>query len=353
MPAPIWQNLISHRADVDPLELLPQEHNFRIHALNQRQVTTASLDELGHVGDIIVNVRTGKIVNGHLRVELAIAEDQATVPVTYIDCDVATEQIVLAFFDEVGSKAITDADRLRATIAKIDIGSSTLQASLEEWALTLKPRKGKKGKKGEREELDDDELGEELDDDDLGFLDDEPPAPAQVAPPVVAVAPAPAIEPEAVEPVVPAVVPAEIAPPALVVADDAGEDLPATLPLELSSEPLGGDDGDGAGEGVAPALTEPIAPPAPAQPVLAVVQDDALAAAIVEDVRAAQAEESPPAPVAPSAVDAPAEYVVKVGEYDQLVPASVFAPWFAAICAQVGNGHSQLSAEVRRRLGFE
>ncbi|MEI7769652.1 MAG: hypothetical protein WCI67_06685, partial [Chloroflexales bacterium] len=235
MPAPIWQNLISHRADVDPLELLPQEHNFRIHALNQRQVTTASLDELGHVGDIIVNVRTGKIVNGHLRVELAIAEDQATVPVTYIDCDVATEQIVLAFFDEVGSKAITDADRLRATIAKIDIGSSTLQASLEEWALTLKPRKGKKGKKGEREELDDDELGEELDDDDLGFLDDEPPAPAQVAPPVVAVAPAPAIEPEAVEPVVPAVVPAEIAPPALVVADDAGEDLPATLPLELSS----------------------------------------------------------------------------------------------------------------------
>jgi hypothetical protein len=380
MAAPIWQNLISHRTTVDPLELLPQEHNFRIHALNQRQVTTASLDELGHVGDIIVNIRTGKIVNGHLRVELAIAEGQERVPVTYIDCDEATEKIILAFFDQVGEKAITDADRLRRTIAQIDIGSTHLQASLDDWLLSFKPKKA--GKKGAA--VADDDEGEELDDEEEFFETEPTSAPVAVAPavtPAPAAAPAPAPAPIAVAPApapaatpepTPAAAPAApeptpVAALAAPVVED-GETLVVAAPT-LASQPLGGDDGDGEAEGVAPSHVAPIAPapaapvaptaptptPAPAPaPTLKVVQDDPIAAAIVEDARAAAAEDTatPPPPPA-SVIVAPSEYLVKVGEFDQMVPAAVFAPWFAALCAQVGNGHTQLSAEVRRRLGFE
>jgi len=339
-----WQNLIAHRADVDPLELLPQEHNFRIHAQNQRQVTTASLDELGHVGDIIVNIRTGKIVNGHLRVELAIAEDQRTVPVTYIDCDVATEQIILAFFDRVGAKAITDSERLRATIAQIDTGSSALQASLDDWVLSFKPKKAKQ----EEEEVD-----EALDEEE--FLDALPhaPAPEPMASPAH-VAPAPASIPTTVEQA--EVEQAEMAGMPTVAA-------PQATAMPIAPEPEG-DTRVARAEQVAPTQAQPLAedaiddaPEATAiavavAPLTAVVQDDLIGAALVEDVRAAAAADAPPVPpalITPVAA-APTEYLIKIGEFDQMIPAAQFAPWFAQLCAKVGNGQTQLQTEIKQRL---
>lgn len=341
-----WQNLIAHRADVDPLELLPQEHNFRIHALPQRHVTTASLDELGHVGDIIVNIRTGKIVNGHLRVELSIAEDQRTVPVTYIDCDVATEQIILAFFDQVGAKAITDAARLQKTMAQITTGSSHLQASLDDWLLSFAPKKGTKGAP-----VDDDE--DEALDDDLGFVGDAPltPAPPAVAP----LGPTRAAEQAGAGEVVPATPAAPLgdasassAPqaPAL----DAAPLRDATPPVALDAVqavPSQVEAGD-TPEEVPVALVAPVAAPLP------VLTPDSITAAIVDDVRAAAAAEDPAAARAPlpPTVAAPTEYLVKVGEFDQLIPAAQFAPWFAALCAAHGNGSAQLATELKRRLSL-
>lgn len=351
-----WQNLISHRANVDPLELLPQEHNFRIHAMNQRHVTIASLNELGHVGDVIVNVRSGKIVNGHLRVELAIAENQRTVPVTYLDCDLATEQIILAFFDAVGAKAITDAERLRATLGQITTTSQHLQASLDDWVLSFKPTKGK-GRDAE----------EELDEPDEDFLDapvlgTAPSAspPARSAPPVEATAssipevalPVPE-EGQATAPVAEAAAPAEATAPAEAVAPDVAPLAPVADAVEPVIDLAPADQ---------PSLE--VQAPAPVSTPLVVVEDDRIAAALIADARAAliaeaqaaQTAQSTDAPVSPAlalaTATAPTFYLIKVGEYDQQVPAAQFAPWFAALCAQVGNGQSQLSAEVRQRLGL-
>ena len=350
MAAPLWQNLISHRTQVDPLELLPQVHNFRIHGQNQRQVTTASLDELGHVGDIIVNVRTGKIVNGHLRVELAIAEDQRTVPVTYLDCDEATEQIILAFFDEVGAKAITDGDRLRATIAKIDIGATALQDSLDEWVLALKPAKATKATKGtrgtERDE-DEDEGDEDEDEGDEDVLAPIAPAPAPIAPASVAPAPAPLPAVADVLPAVADVLPVVADVPLLVVAD-----TPTDLSPLLGQSP---DDNDAPPAPLAPLAPPPVvpdAPPPPLPPLPSVVPTDAFAAALIADVQTAHRADAPPAPPTAPADAAPPAYLIRVGEYAQMVPASVFTPWFAALCAQVGTEHAALSAEVSQRLGL-
>ena len=355
-----WQNLISHRANVDPLELLPQEHNFRIHAMNQRHVTIASLNELGHVGDVIVNVRSGKIVNGHLRVELAIAENQRTVPVTYLDCDLATEQIILAFFDAVGAKAITDAERLRATLGQITTTSQHLQASLDDWVLSFKPTKGK-GRDAE----------EELDEPDEDFLDapvlgtaPSAPPPARSAPPVEATASAP---PEVALPVPEegqATAPvAEAAAPALPVAPVVAVPLaPVADTVELALVANAVEPVIDLAPADQPSLE--VLAPAPVSTPLVVVEDDRIAAALIADARAAliaeaqaaQTAQSTDAPVSPAlalaTATAPNFYLIKVGEYDQQVPAAQFAPWFAALCAQVGNGQSQLSAEVRQRLGL-
>ncbi|MEI7646638.1 MAG: hypothetical protein WCJ55_20385, partial [Chloroflexales bacterium] len=368
-----WQNLISHRTNVDPLELLPQEHNFRMHAMNQRQVTIASLNELGHVGDVIVNVRSGKIVNGHLRVELAIAENQRTVPVTYLDCDLATEQIILAFFDAVGAKAITDAERLRATLGQITTTSQHLQASLDDWVLSFTPTKGTGRDSEELDEPEEDFLDAPV----LGTAPSASPA-ARSAPlveeatastaPEVAL-PVPeglqATAPGAEAPVpAPIVAPVVAAPLALVAdavepvidpapADPPSLEVPAPAPVSTPLVVVVEDDQIAAAliADARAALLEEAqaaqAADAPASPAAALIAD--ARAALLEEAQAAQAAD---APALLAAATAPTSYLVKVGEYDQQIPAAQFAPWFAALCAQVGNGQSQLSAEVRRRLGF-
>lgn len=43
------------------------------------------LGEVGWVAEVLVNRTTGNVVDGHLRIELALARDEPTVPVTYVE----------------------------------------------------------------------------------------------------------------------------------------------------------------------------------------------------------------------------------------------------------------------------
>ncbi len=143
-----FKNLIVGREDVAPMSLTPSPRNFRSHNLQQRKITTESLNELGFVGDIIANKRTNHILNGHLRQELAIAEDAATIPVTWVDVDEATELKILAFFDRVGEMAEIDPEALNRAVSSFTVEKTggTLETDLGEWLATFetfkKPKRG-------------------------------------------------------------------------------------------------------------------------------------------------------------------------------------------------------------------
>lgn len=103
-----WANRITGTAEVDPSSLTPQELNFRRHPKRQRAVVADLLDTVGWVQDVIVNARTGHILDGHLRVELAIERQEPAIPIKYVDLDPAEEATVLATFDPVRSLAFYD-----------------------------------------------------------------------------------------------------------------------------------------------------------------------------------------------------------------------------------------------------
>jgi len=107
-----WQNRIVGYDNVEPNQLLANPYNFRIHSATQQRALTGSMETLGWVQDVIVNKRTGHIVDGHLRVSLALRTDQPIVPVKYVDLTEEEEAQALLSLDPISAMAGEDAAKI-------------------------------------------------------------------------------------------------------------------------------------------------------------------------------------------------------------------------------------------------
>ena len=112
-----WQNRIVGTGEEAPDQLLANPRNWRIHPQHQQDALAGVLKEIGWVQDVIVNRRTGFVVDGRLRVALALRYQQSTVPVKYVDLSDAEEVLVLATLDPIGAMAGRDDEKLHELIA--------------------------------------------------------------------------------------------------------------------------------------------------------------------------------------------------------------------------------------------
>ena len=79
---------------LDPDQLLANPANFRVHPKAQQEALAGVLDQVGWVQNVLVNQRTGHVVDGHLRVGLAISRGEPSVPVLYVDLSPDEERLV-------------------------------------------------------------------------------------------------------------------------------------------------------------------------------------------------------------------------------------------------------------------
>jgi DNA modification methylase len=114
-----WANRIVGHADVDPRTLEANPLNFRRHPQSQADALLGVLSEVGVVQSVIVNERSGRIVDGHLRVRLAVERSEPAIPVVYVDLDDAEERLILATLDPLTAMAETDADALRELLGRV------------------------------------------------------------------------------------------------------------------------------------------------------------------------------------------------------------------------------------------
>ena len=112
----------------DPAELQAHPRNWRRHPQEQREAMEGVLDSVGWIQDVIVNRRTGRIVDGHLRVSLAIARGEKEIPVKYVDLSEAEEAQVLATFDPLGDLAEADDEALRRLLEETGAAAEQLAA---------------------------------------------------------------------------------------------------------------------------------------------------------------------------------------------------------------------------------
>lgn len=127
-----WRNRIVGHGEEPPDQLLANALNWRIHPKAQQEALTGVLNEVGWVQDVIVNRRTGNVVDGHLRVSLALSRNEPTVPVVYVDLDEAEERLVLATIDPLSAMAGTDTEQLAALLGEITVTDASLQEMLAE-----------------------------------------------------------------------------------------------------------------------------------------------------------------------------------------------------------------------------
>jgi DNA modification methylase len=115
-------------------QILFNPANWRIHPKSQQDALTGVLEEVGWVQNVIVNKRTGHLVDGHLRVQLADKAGEKTVPVTYVDLSESEEMTVLATIDPIAAMAATDKEKLDDVLRQVHADDARIQKAIADLA---------------------------------------------------------------------------------------------------------------------------------------------------------------------------------------------------------------------------
>lgn len=125
-----WKSRIVGAGEEDPEQLLANPENWRIHPHYQQDALQEILTTVGWVKPVIVNARTSHVVDGHLRIHLALAR-QEKVPTLYVDLSLEEERLVLAALDPLTGLAVPDKAKLCALMGDIvDTEAMTENAAL-------------------------------------------------------------------------------------------------------------------------------------------------------------------------------------------------------------------------------
>lgn len=127
----MWNNKIVGHGEVDPKTLEANVYNWRTHPRQQRNALEGALNEVGWVQPVMVNKRTGRLVDGHLRVVVALERGEASIPVTYVDLDENEERVILASLDLITTLAGTDDAALQTLLDEIEVDDDSLNAFFE------------------------------------------------------------------------------------------------------------------------------------------------------------------------------------------------------------------------------
>ncbi len=127
---PLVNRIIGHGEEqVD--QLLANPLNFRLHPDNQQQALAGAIDDIGFIRSVTVNQRTGRVVDGHLRVTLAARSGVDKLPVEYVDLDEAEEAQALLSLDPIAAMAGTDKDKLEELLLGVQSDDERVQEMLD------------------------------------------------------------------------------------------------------------------------------------------------------------------------------------------------------------------------------
>ncbi len=114
--------------------MLANPLNFRLHPDNQQQALAGAIDDIGFIRSVTVNQRTGRVVDGHLRVTLAARSGVESLPVEYVDLDEAEEAQALISLDPIAALASSDRAKLDELMQAVQSDDERVQAMLAEIA---------------------------------------------------------------------------------------------------------------------------------------------------------------------------------------------------------------------------
>lgn len=121
-----WDVNIVEYGEEAPEQLLASPHNPRRHDRYQQEIMQELLEEVGVVQDVLVNRRTGHLVDGHMRVMIAMRQGQPTIPVKYVDLTPEQEKVAIATLDAITGLAEASDTAFEELMESIETGSEVL-----------------------------------------------------------------------------------------------------------------------------------------------------------------------------------------------------------------------------------
>lgn len=129
---PKWRSRIVGHGRVDPRSLKDHPLNWRVHGENQNRVIRDAIEQIGVISQIIVSKRSGCIIDGHGRKDLAVANEEELVDVVYVDLTPDEERIALATINPMAELAATDPEKLQALLTEVDRKEGPLDGLLQQ-----------------------------------------------------------------------------------------------------------------------------------------------------------------------------------------------------------------------------
>ena len=108
-----WKNRIVSHGTKPASEFQFNPLNYRRHPEEQREAVRQMLGLVGWVTEVIVNKRTGNLIDGQARIKEALRQDETQpIPFTEVDLTLAEEKAVLATLDSMTGMAETDQETI-------------------------------------------------------------------------------------------------------------------------------------------------------------------------------------------------------------------------------------------------
>jgi hypothetical protein len=126
-----WRNRIVGHGEKPAIEFLANPANWRVHPKAQQDSLSGVLGEVGWVQNVIINKTTGHVVDGHMRVEIALSQGENTaVPYVEVDLTEEEEKLILATIDPISAMAVTDAQQLDALLRDVSTADAAVMGML-------------------------------------------------------------------------------------------------------------------------------------------------------------------------------------------------------------------------------
>lgn len=122
---------------VDPKTIRRNPLNFRQHPPGQKDAMRDALHRVGFVQAIVANQRNRHLIDGEMRLDLAIENAEEKIPCLWVDLDPAQERLALATMNPIGELAVIDPEQLHKLLEaqSLEVGGlSELMSSLNELA---------------------------------------------------------------------------------------------------------------------------------------------------------------------------------------------------------------------------
>ena len=132
-----WTNRIVGSGVKPASDFLAHELNWKIHPRFQQDAILGSLDQVGWYKSVVESSRSGKLLDGHARIILALRRgDDTPVPYEVVDVSEAEEAIILATLDPLVAMAVGEEEKLKELLSKVSSDNDALNDLFDDLART-------------------------------------------------------------------------------------------------------------------------------------------------------------------------------------------------------------------------